>query len=289
MVRKNGFKGLIGIPLLVHDRVLGGIFTARHRRESQPYSPDDISFLQSIAGPLALAIENARLFDQAKDHRQRLRGISQRLVKLQEDQFKQLGQELHDHIGQDLTAIHINLSLIESMLPENTSDALRQRLANTNHLVTESVAHIRNIMSDFLPPMLEHYGLTAALLWYAQKFTNCTKIIVTVNDYNLKDLRLASDIELSLFRITQEALNNIAKHAQATQAEIELKDTGDYIVLSIRDNGIGFNLRDVLARQGEHWGLSIMKERARAINASFNITSVVREGTKITMQVLRNQ
>ncbi len=101
IVDKNGFKGLIGIPLLVRDHVFGAIFIARHRRNSLPYSSADLAFIQSIAGPLALTIENARLFDETEKNRQKLRGLSQRLVKMQEDQFQRLGQELHDHIGQD--------------------------------------------------------------------------------------------------------------------------------------------------------------------------------------------
>lgn len=286
IVSKNGFKGLMGIPLLAHDRVLGAIFVARHRRESHPYSLDDTAFLQSIAGPLTLTIENAQLFDETEQNRQKLRGLSQRLVKIQEEQFQHLGQELHDHIGQDLTAIHINLNLIDKAdIPEE----IRARLADTNRLVAESVAHIRNIMSDFLPPMLEHYGLTAALLWYTQKFTDRTHIPIKVNDYNLRDLRLPHEIELGLFRIVQEALTNVAKHAHATQVEIELKDDGNYILMMVVDNGVGFDPSVVSSGQDERWGLYIMRERARAIGASFNIKSLHKQGTKLIIRIAKNQ
>ena len=289
VVDKNGFKSLAGIPLLVRERVLGGIFVARDYPEPRAYSPDDIAFLQAIAGPLALTIENARLFDEAEQNRQELRGLSQRLVKLQEEQFQRLGQELHDHIGQDLTAIHINLSLMENMLPGNAPEGLRPRLADANRLVGESVSHMRNIMSDFLPPMLDRYGLTAALLWYAQKLTKRTAIPITVNDYNLHDIRLPQQVELGLFRIAQEALNNIVKHAQATQAEIELKDEGEHILMTVIDNGVGFEPRSAPAGQDEHWGLAIMRERARAIDAAFSIKSAPGKGAKILLQVPRNQ
>lgn len=289
VVSKRGFNGFVGIPLLAHDRVLGALFTARHRRESRPYTADEITFLQSIAGPLTLTIENAKLFDETEQSRQKLRGLSQRLVRMQEDQYHRLGQELHDHIGQDLTAIHINLSLIENMLPADIPEAIHTRLADSNRLVSESVAHMRNIMSDFLPPMLERYGLTAALLWYTQKFSTRTSIPVTVNDYNLKDLRLPPSAELGLFRIAQEALNNIAKHAQATLVEIELKDEGGYILVTVTDNGVGFDAHELLNRQEEHWGLFIMRERARAIGASFNIKSLPGTGTKVVLRTPRSE
>jgi PAS domain S-box-containing protein len=289
IVDKGGFKSLAGIPLLVRERTLGGIFVARDHPESQAYGPDDIAFLQSIAGPLALTIENARLFDETEQNRQELRGLSQRLVKIQEEQFQRLGQELHDHIGQDLTAIHINLSLMENMLPENAPEGLRPRLADANRLVGESVAHMRNIMSDFLPPMLERYGLTAALLWYTQKLTKRTGIPILVNDYNLHDIRLPQQVELGLFRIAQEALNNVVKHAQASQIAIELKDEGGDILMTVVDNGVGFDPRRAPAGQDEHWGLAIMRERARAIDASFSIKSAPGKGAKILLRVPRNQ
>lgn len=289
IVDKDGFKGLAAIPLLVGERALGAIFVARHSPQSQAYSPEDITFLESIAGPLALSIENVRLFDEAKQSRQELRGLSQRLVKMQEEQFQRLGRELHDHIGQDLTAIHINLSIMENTLPESLPEGFRPRLTDANRLVEESVAHMRNIMSDFLPPMLDRYGLTAALLWYTQKLTKRTGIPILVNDYNLRDLRLPRQVELGLFRIAQEALNNVVKHTQAAQTEIELKDEAGYILMTVKDNGDGFDPRGIPVGQDEHWGLAIMRERARAIDASFNIKSAPGKGTKVILKVPRNQ
>lgn len=290
VVSKHGFNGFVGIPLLAHDRVLGAIFVARHRRESHPYTADEIAFLQSIAGPLTLTIENAQLFNETEQSRQKLRGLSQRLVKMQEDQFHRLGQELHDHIGQDLTAIHINLSMIENMLPTDIPETVRIRLADSNRLVAESVAHMRNVVSDFLPPMLERYGLTAALLWYTEKFTTRTSIPIKVNDYNLKDLRLLRAVELGLFRIVQEALNNVVEHAHATHVEIELKDEGGSILIALTDNGVGFYPSAVLAEQDdERWGLFIMRERARSIGASFNIKSAPGKGTKVILRTQKSQ
>jgi two-component system sensor histidine kinase UhpB len=148
---------------------------------------------------------------------------------------------------------------------------------------------MRNIMSDFLPPMLDRYGLTAELLWYTQKLTKRTAIPITVNDYNLHDIRLPRDVELGLFRIAQEALNNVAKHAQATQVEIELKDEGGHILMAVTDNGVGFEPRSAPAGQDEHWGLAIMRERARAIDAAFSIKSAPGKGAKILLRVPRSQ
>ena len=287
IIDKAGLRGLAGIPLLVSENVLGGIFVARDDPQSLPYDTEEIAFLQGIAGPLALTIENARLFDEIKQNRQELRGLSQKLVSSQEDQFQRLGKELHDHIGQDLTAININLSLIENMLPADVPEGLRPRLADANRLVEESVAHMRNIMSDFLPPMLDRYGLTAALLWYTQKLTARTNLPITVNDTCLRALRLPREVETGLFRITQEALNNVIKYAQAGLVEIELRDEDGFILMTLKDNGRGFDPQAIAAGREEHWGLAIMRERARAIDATFNIQSAPGLGTQIILRIPR--
>lgn len=284
IISKNGFKGLIGVPLLLDERVLGAIFLARHRRESRPYSPDDVALLQSIAGPLALTIENARLFEETKQSRQKLHGLSQRLVSMQEEQCQRIGRELHSRIGQDLTEIHVNLSMIENILSEQFPEGVKPRLADANRLVAESMAHMRNIISDFLPPMLERYGLTEALSWYAKKFTASTKIPVQVSEQNPHDLRLPAPIELGLFRIAQEALANIAKHACATQAQIEIKDEDGCILMTVSDNGVGFDTQTVYVGEDGHWGLFIMMERAKTIGASFDVKSMPGQGTKIMLR-----
>lgn len=284
VISKGGFKALVGIPLLLDTRVLGAIFLARHRRESRPYSPDDVALLHSITGPLALTIENARLFEETLQSRQKLHRLSQKLVNMQEEQCQRIGRELHARIGQDLTEIHINLSMIENMLPDQLPDGVKPRLGDANRLVAESVAHMRNIISDFLPPMLERYGLTEALCWYMKKFMTSTKITVLVHDHNPYDLRLPRLVELGFFRIAQEALNNVARHAQATKVEIEIKDEGELLSMTIADNGVGFDTKEVQNGGDEHWGLFIMMERAKAIGASFDVKSLSGQGSRITLR-----
>ncbi len=143
-------------------------------------------------------------------------------------------------------------------------------------------------MSDILPPMLERYGLTAALLWYTDKFTTQMHIPVTVNDSSLKDVRLPHPVELGLFRVTQEALTNVAKHAQATRVEIALKAQGNDILMTITDDGVGFDPQVAPTEQDERWGLSIMRERASVIGALFTIKSLPGEGTKVILRVSRD-
>jgi signal transduction histidine kinase len=209
------------------------------------------------------------------------------MVDLQEEQIRYLARELHDSVGQNLTAININLSLLQQRLPENYPDSIKSRLADTSQIVEETIVRMRNVMADFLPPMLESYGLSPTLSWYGEQFTKRTNIPVKVNDYRLDVVRrLPPQSEVGLFRIVQEALNNTAKYAYATQAEIELKDDGDDMVMTIADDGVGFDPQVVFAKSA-HWGFAIMRERARALDASFDIKSAPGKGAKILLRIAR--
>lgn len=224
------------------------------------------------------------LVEDIKENREQLRALSQQMVDTQEKQIKNLAHELHDSVGQNLTAININLSLVQHLLPKQYPEDIKLRLADTRQIVEETVGRMRNVMADFLPPMLESYGLSSALSWYGEQFTKRTNIPVNVNDYRQSILRLPPQMEVGLFRIVQEALNNVAKYAHAAQVNIELKDDGDDMLMIIFDDGVGFDPQVVFAKP-EHWGFAIMRERARALDASFDIQSAVDAGTKIVLRM----
>ncbi|MCJ7435216.1 MAG: PAS domain S-box protein [Anaerolineales bacterium] len=243
--------------------------------------------LQKVNQTLLQEKQRAELLvEDIKENREQLRALSQQMVDLQEGQIRYLARELHDSVGQNLTAININLSVLKQLLPENYPEDIKLRLADTSQIVEETVVRMRNVMADFLPPMLESYGLAPALSWYGEQFTKRTNIPVNVNDYRLEAMRLPHQVEVGLFRIIQEALNNTAKYACATQVEVELKDDGNNMLMTIADDGVGFDAQVVLAKPA-HWGFAIMRERARALDASFDIESAPGKGTKILLRIAR--
>jgi two-component system sensor histidine kinase UhpB len=249
-----------------------------------PYSDEEISFVNSLISPIALAIHNARLFDQLTESQNQLRGLSQQLVQVQENQFSQLAEELHDRVGQDMTAINVNLNILRTLLPRDVSEDVMLRLADTEKLVIESIKRMRSTMTELRPPMLNQYGLTATLYWHCEQYQRRTEIKVNIDDRYMENIRLPSEIEIALFRIAQEALNNVAKHAKATQVEIELfNDDGD-ITMAVTDNGIGFDTK-IQTSTLQHWGVPLMQERVRAINGEFLLRSVPGQGTQIVVRV----
>jgi len=225
---------------------------------------------------------------EAKVHERtaELSALSQQIADMHEKQIQDLAQELHDGVGQNLTAINLNLSVLRELLPENSPDGMKLRLADTSQLVEETVARMRNVMADFLPPMLEHYGLTPALTWYGEQFARRTNLQVNVHDRRANAGRLSTQAEVGLFRIVQEALNNAAKYANATKVDIEINNDREYMQMTISDNGVGFDPQTI-STETSHWGLAIMRERARALHAALEIQSAPKAGTKIVLRMTR--
>ena len=283
LLGENGLNELEVFPLHSGDQPLGILAIAREHEAE--YAEAEISFVSSLASPIALAIQNARLFEQLSESQDQLRGLSQQLVQMQETQYRHLAKELHDRVGQDMTAININLNIMRTLLPQTISKDVLSRLSDTEKLVREIVVHMRTIMAEFRPPMLDQYGLAAALHWYSEQYSRRTNIEIKVNDQFLKDTRLPSELEIALFRIAQEALNNVAKHAQASQVDIELIESQENIIMTVTDNGVGFDAPAQSISSPGHWGVTNMQERARAVNGDFLLRSVPGQGTQVVVKV----
>jgi len=192
---------------------------------------------------------------------------------------------LHDRVGQDMTAINVNLSILRTLLPRNIPEGVITRLADTEKLVIDSIKHMRSAMTELRPPMLDKYGLAATLYWYCEEYRRRTEIQVNINDSYMQNSRLPTEIEIALFRIAQEALNNVAKHANATRIDIELFEENGNTMMAVTDNGSGFDTKAQSSRTLEHWGVPLMQERARAINGEFLLRSVPGQGTQIVVRV----
>ncbi len=223
--------------------------------------------------------------DLAKSHEQ-LRQINVRLVEVEEAERKALSKELHDRVGQSLTALNINLGLIRSNLEKESPQKLTARFDTASELVTEITDHIRGVMAELHPPVLDDYGLTAALRWYAERLKQQTGLDVEVSG-NMIEPRLPISISITLFRIAQEALTNIIKHANASLATIDVETQADSLTMSIIDNGIGFDVIRSAVDGKVHWGLVTMRERAETLNGKLEIESVPGEGTKLLISIPR--
>jgi len=187
-------------------------------------------------------------------------------------------------VGQELTALSLNLTIIAEALPAPGTQKVRERLADSQDLLEDTTRHLRNIMVELRPPGLDELGLLAALKEHAGQVARRTEVKVTVSGVEPRP-RLASTEEIALFRIAQEALNNIVKHAQASEAVICLQQSATSVVLSITDNGIGFDTGSRPILSGHGMGTSTMRERAEAIGAELTLDSTPGEGTHLSVEL----
>ena len=215
-----------------------------------------------------------------EESRGRLQVLSQRLVEVQEQERHALARELHDRVGQSLTALNLNLTIINDQLSNQATSHVSNRLADSMKLVTEMIDIVRDVMADLRPVVLDEYGLVAALESYLGKFETRYGIQI-VFDHSRRTLpRLGAAMEMTVLRIAQEALLNIARHSQANHVNLSVQCEGNTIILTIQDNGIGITSLEEDNQLSGH-GLMIMRERAEAVGGTLQVTSLPGKGTRI--------
>jgi len=207
------------------------------------------------------------------------------IIDAQENERRRISRELHDEIGQALTAIKFNLDMIDKDLPQ-ASSALRERLGEAKSLSNQTLSAMRQLSMDLRPTMLDDLGLIPTLRWYIQNFSNRLNIYSHFEAIGFEK-KLPPQIETAFYRIIQEALNNIARHAEADRIEISLEQKDSMIIASIRDNGMGFDLEKVLHPESPERGFGIigMQERVSLLGGHIDIESRPSFGTSIHIEV----
>jgi signal transduction histidine kinase len=218
------------------------------------------------------------------ESRRRLQILSQRLVDVQEEERRALARELHDRVGQTLAALNINLIIISSQLSADVAQQIGTRLQDSMNLVAETIALVRNVMTDLRPAVLDDYGLEAALESHLALFMSRYEIRAKLEKPDPSIPRLGSSLEMTFLRIAQEALMNIARHAHASEVKLSLKQEQDVITMTVQDNGIGIESWQEANRPGSH-GLTIMRERAEAFGGTLQVKSTPGQGTKVEVSI----
>jgi signal transduction histidine kinase len=216
----------------------------------------------------------ARVFRQMEEQTSELSRVSFRLLETQESTARRFAHELHDELGGSLTAIKTNLAAIAHNLNGNSAD--RARVDDCVKLVDASISNVRELSQLLRPTILDDFGLDASLRWLAERFTERTGIEVSYQSEFTG--RLPDETETHLFRIVQEALTNVARHAGATRVTVHLRMERDRIHLTLSDNGNGFAVRDT---HGSGMGLSGMRARARSAGGELELKSQPGGGTTI--------
>ncbi len=223
---------------------------------------------------------------ELKEANQRLRSLTLRLADVEEKERQHLARELHDRVGQDLGLLDVHLNIVKQALPAEASPQLASRLNDALRLLSDVATHVYGVMAELRSPVLNDYGLVAALNWYGSQFTQRTDIqVVVTGDETSK--RPPLTVENALLRIFQEALTNIAKYAQASLVSIQVEQNDAQLRLSIKDNGVGFSVEQwqTPSEDGRGWGILSMRERAEGLNGRLQILSKPSAGTQIIVEV----
>ncbi len=278
IVRRFGLVSQLLVPLRVGGRVIGTLSLTRYR-PGRPYTTDDQVLVQELADRAALTIQNAGLFEQVQGAHQRLQTMSSQLLVAQEAERRQVARELHDQIGQVLTAVSADLQALE---PSPDAVVQAERLEASLQLVDQALEQVRDLSLDLRPALLDDLGLGPALEWYvdrqAQRSGLRTELVIEPDD-----LRLPPELETTLFRLAQIALTNVVRHAQAKQVQVQISRREDQVELVVRDDGVGFDVPAALERatRGGTLGLVSLQERAQLAGGEVEIHSTPGHGTEI--------
>jgi signal transduction histidine kinase len=222
--------------------------------------------------------------DQKQANKQ-IRILSQQLLKAQEDERQMISRELHDRVAQDLSTLLIGLNTISDPQP-NEIPTVREKALELSEILHGTIGSVRNLSYDLRLPGLEGMGLIPALSMYCEEFAQTSGLKVDFQATGMSALKLDFDTEMNLYRLIQEGLNNIRKHAAADEAIVKLIGTYPNIILRIEDDGKGFDVesRARTIDSEKRMGLRSMAERVSLIQGEMSIQSQARKGTRILIK-----
>src|SRR6185503_3044763 len=225
-----GLHSMLIVPLCVKGRVIGTLGLSRDQ-PGHPYTVDDQVLLQDLADRASLTIQNAQLFEQIQGAHQRLKILSSRLVEAQESERKRLAREIHDEFGQSLTALKIDLAWLHDHLPPRSKN-LHEKVDSALDLTNETIQMTQRLASQLRPRMLDDLGLAAVLEWHVNEWSKRTHIKTKVN-LPEEEWQLSPSLNTALYRVCQEALTNVVRHAGASKVEVSLAREGDEVLLTV--------------------------------------------------------
>jgi signal transduction histidine kinase len=244
-----------------------------------PFLREERSLIDAIAERLGRLIERKR-------NEERIFELSRALVKVQEIERQEISRDLHDNLAQDLSSLKISLDTLLDDRPE-FSFGDREKVSKLSRGVQRSISYVRDMIYDLHPAGLEHIGLAETIRVYCEEFGARNAKKVEFFSVGTGDLKLSFDTEIALYRLVQEGLTNIGKHADASHITIRLSGSFPHIILRIEDNGKGFDLQTRIfeALKERRMGLQIMQQRVALLNGEMVIDSRPRLGTKILVKV----
>jgi len=283
IVEDFNYNWMVFAPMIKNNKIIGVLQVDR------PYGPvgfdaEAAETIFSVARATAIAIENARLVEVLGQKEQLLHQLVNKIITAQEDERKRLASDLHDGIIQSMIAIWYRLQRV-SAAADKIPEEWRKEVSGLTRLFGEQIQEIRRILYDLRPIILDNYGLVPAIRSFVEKIQEQHDFIIELTMHGA-DVRFPPQIEITLFRILQEALTNVIKHSEATLVKVVFSTNDKEIIMSITDNGQGLDKAALNQSQAQAGlGLASIQERALLLNGACIIDSQSGEGTRVEVSI----
>jgi len=283
LISVEGLRAFASVPIRFKDKVLGVLNIAS--RETRKFSAEDVRLLEGIAVQIATAIENARLHQEVQN-KEKIRGeLLSEIFSIQEEERKRIARELHDETSQVLASLTASLQAAANTLPANV-DKARAFLEKAQALSINILDEVHRLIYELRPTLLDDLGLVAATRWLVDNNLGDAGIAVSFKILG-RERRLPPQLEATLFRVIQEAVYNISRHARAKNAQVTLHFKRGMVQVDIKDDGVGFDVKEAISSKERPRGLGLlgMKERIELIKGSLSISSRPGGGTEIHIEI----
>ena len=269
----------MGVPLFARGNV-AGLFSLS-KREADYFNEEHMKLAEAMSSQASVAVENAVLFEQMQASTVRMQSLSRRLVEVQESERRNIARELHDEAGQALASLRFGLRLLEREIDEGGS--VTGRVAELMQRTDAVIDGLHRLAADLRPASLDHLGLEAALRQYSRSAGSKFGLAVRFKARGFTSERLPTAVETALYRVVQEAMTNVVRHARATRVDVLAERRGDRVMVMVEDDGVGFEPDQV--QRGDHFGLLGLKERAEALGGTLTVESAPGAGTTVVVEV----
>jgi len=276
-LRGEEYTSMVSVPVVTSLGHLVGVLNV-HTRQRREFSPADVDLLRSVAGLVAGAIENARLHRRLAEREEALERFAERVVEWSEHERRRLAGEIHDGISQRIVSLFFHLSAAADAIPGAPEVAAGQ-VARAQELAAAALDETRSAIAGLRPPVLDDLGLAASLESLGHSFPTLEVRVEAA------ELRMAEHAETAVYRTAQEALQNVAKHADATSVRVRLFRHGARAVLEVADDGTGFDVDAPGSPASTGLGLSGMRERAELLGGHLDLSAAPGRGTTVRLTI----
>jgi two-component system NarL family sensor kinase len=276
-LRGEEYTSMVSVPVVTPSGHLVGVLNV-HTRRRREFTPADVELLGSVAGLVAGAIENARLHRRLADREEALEQFAERMVQWSEHERRRLAGEIHDGISQRIVSLSFHLSAAADAIP-GAPEVAAQQVARAQELAAAALDETRSAIAGLRPPVLDDLGLAASLESLGHSFPTLDVQVAA------DELRMTEHAETAVYRTAQEALQNVAKHADASRVRVRLFRRADRAVLEVADDGSGFDLDAPGSPGPTGLGLAGMRERAELLGGRLDLSAAPGRGTTVRLTI----